>query len=262
MSRRFIILWFVPLVIASCASEKTQDRNVKQDIEPDNGTALTKNFKAEDSYTSSSKIIYHTRLKPDPLTKRQIGMLSKSIKNVRLDKKDVWFVRVLYNRNRHLKAKIYFMPETTSKRTRKGKYIYCRLVDLALLDLKINDLKPPEYMEYIQVSLKDKPFTAQVEIPPQNSMLPFSVSESFTDQEVVEIVDFIRSGPKILSTKPNVMYFPVERDTPIMTIIKEGEVIKVRTGTKEHGIAGMGQVLEIRKTEQGYELTDVIEWLS
>jgi hypothetical protein len=239
-----------------------QDGNVEPDMETDKGGVLAKDTNAEESFISPSQVIYHTRLTTEPLTRRQFGMLSKSIKNVRLDNKDVWFVRILCNLHPHLNAKIYFMPDTTSKRTRKGKYTYFRLIDLALLDLKVEDLKPPECLEYIQVSLKDKTFTAQVAIPPQNSMLPFSVSENFTDQEIVEIVDFIRTRPMNTRRKTGRLYFQVKRNLPIMTIIKEGEVIKVRTGTQEHGLAGRGQVLEIRKTDQGYELTDVTEWVS
>jgi hypothetical protein len=264
MRRGLIILLFVLLVVVSCSSCEPQDGNAKPVNESDIGNVLTKEINTEERQINPSQVIHHTRFKTEPLTNQQFAMLSRSIKNVRLDNKDVWFVRVLYNSRRHLTAKIYFMPDFASNRLRKGKYIYYRLADLALEDLKIGDLKPSEYLEYIQVSLKEEPFTAQVEIPPQNSMLPFSVSESFTDQEVVEIVDFIRSGPKMLSAKPNVTYLPVnvKRNLPIMTIIREGEVIKVRTGTQEHGIAGMGQVLEIRKTDQVYELTEISEWLS
>jgi hypothetical protein len=252
----------VLLVVVSCSSYEPQDGNIKPVDESDIGNVLITEINTEERQIKPSQLIYHTRFKTEPLTSQQFTLLSRSIKNVRLDNKDVWFVRVLYNRYRQLTAKIYFMPDVTSNRVRKGKYIYFRLEDLALEDLKIGDLMPSEYMEYIQVSLKEEPFTAQVEIPPQNSMLPFSVSESFTEQEVVEIVDFIRSGPKMLSAKQNVTYSPVKGNLPIMTITREEEVIKARTGTQEYGIAGIGQVLEIRKTDQGYEPTEILEWVS
>ncbi len=93
-------------------------------------------------------------------------------------------------------------------------------------------------------------------------MLPFSISESFADKEVVEIVDFIRTRPIKTRRKPGQLDFHVDRDPPIMTITKEVEVIKVRTGTQEHGPADRGQVLEVTKTDQGYELMHVIEWVS
>lgn len=263
MSRILFILSCVMVFVASCVREQSQNTSVKPNIEYDNEYVITQDIITEKDYIKPSQLIYHPILNPDPLTSQQFSILSKFVDRTNLHKKDVWFVRVLYNRNNHLSAKIYFMPEVTSKRIRNGKYIHYGLTDWELLYALKEDRLKPEYCEYCQVSLKDKLFTTQAEIPPQNSMLPFAAPKDFSKQEIVEIVDFIRSAPKVKSetgTYPS--YFHVRQNLPIMTITREGEIIKVITGTQESGIAGIGQFIMIRKTDEGYVVNEVVEWLS
>jgi hypothetical protein len=245
-------------VVVSCVREQSKDESVKPNIEAEKECTITQDITPEENYIKPSQVIYHTRLKPEPLKNQQYTILSKFVDGTTLHKKDIWFVRVLYNRNNDLSAKIYFMPEVTSRRIRNGKYIHYGLTDWELeYAYALKGLKP-EYCEYCQVSLKEKPFTAQAEIPPQNSMLPFAAPKDFSKQEIVEIVDFIRSAPKVkLET-----IFRLRWNLPIMTIIREEEVIKVITGTQEGGESGIGQFIMIRKTDEGYVVNEVVEWLS
>lgn len=262
MRKTLFILLCVMIVTASCVREQSQDASVKPNIETDKECVITQNITTEKNYIKPSQVIYHTRLDPEPLTNKQLAWLSKYIKRARLDQKEIWFVRVILNRNQYLNAVIYFIPDITSSRIRKGKYIHCKHNPRLVSKLGEETLKF-EAREYCQVSLKEKPFTPQIEIPPQNSLLPFAVPKDFSEQEIVDIVDFILSAPKEKAkTCINLIYAGIFQNLPIIRIKREGEIIRVKTGTQEHGIAGSGLILEIRKTGEDYELIMTTVWVS
>lgn len=263
MNRILLILLCALLVAASCARKQPGDTRLNIGVTPDKEGVLKQDLTAQEIRIMPSQVIYHPRFKPEPLTNEQSAILSRRIDSTKLDRKEVWFVRVLYNRNKDLTAKIYFMPEATSDRTRKGKYIYHRLVDFESVGKLTEEAPTPEYFEYYQVSPKQNTFGAEAAIPPQNSMLPFAAPEGFSEQEVVKIVDFVRSAPKVkLKTRPGLIYLQIRQNLPIMTIKRQGQIIEVKTGTQEGGLSGRGQFLEIQKTHEGYELIGVQEWVS
>lgn len=262
MRRTLFILLCVMFVVVSCTIEQSKDESVKPDIVAEKECTITQDITLQEYYIKPSQVIYHTRLDPEPLTSKQLALLSKYIKRARLDKKEIWFVRVILNRNQYLNAVIYFIPDTTSSRIRKGKYIHCRHNPRLVSKLGEETLRF-EAQEYCQVSLKEKPFTSQIEIPPQNSLLPFAVPKDFSEKEIVDIVDFILSAPKEKAkTGINFIYAGIFKNLPIMRITREGEIIRVKTGTQEHGIAGGGLILEIRKTGEDYELIMATVWVS
>jgi hypothetical protein len=263
-----IFFSYYPMNLQGCLSDEGSRVSIQND-----SLWLFEMRRIDSSHSSNgrtciepSQVIYHPRLNPESLTQRQLQMLTASVNQEMLTEKKVWFVRVLYNRNERLTTVIYFMPALVSKRIRKGEYVYYQYDPrLMAIAQQMGKELEPECHEYYQVSPKGKPFTIQASIPSLNSMLPFRVPKSFLEQEVVEIVDFIRSAPKEKSkTERGLVYFvsEVDQSLPIMTIRKEGEIIKVRTGTQEDGLAGSGQFLDIKKTEEGYELVEIGEWVS
>lgn len=147
-----------------------------------------------------SQITYGPRLDPNWVSDKQLDDLRKYIDIMLPPSYEVWFVHVLYNRDDYLTARIYLKSEQTENRIRKGHYlgydsmwIDIKLINPALAQSEVAKMMP----EYMQVSLREIPFDAQLEPPTQDSMFPFAVPEEFSEQEITEIVDFIRSGPTV-----------------------------------------------------------------
>jgi hypothetical protein len=304
-----VVLWEVifALCLAGCeqpAPEMNSESNVENISAKKVSERDRENLSEGGICIERSEVIYHTRLNPEKLTDDKLQKLSEYIGRTQLKEKEVWFVRVVYNSSDSFRAAVYFKPERTRERTRWGKYIW---YDSFLDDIEL----PDEFLEraglsreeviarhcknYIQVSTKGDPFTeGKQEIPPQNLMLPFEMPEDFSEQEIVEIIDFIRSKPRIktegdsrflqeiiaelykaeefdksdlgadydLPEQTTTWYPDVAGEQPVMSMNREGEDIVIETGTVEGMLAGSGAIIKIRKTEDGYELLEVGMWVS
>ena len=60
--------------------------------------------------------------------------------------------------------------------------------------------------EYVQVSLKERPFGGDLGTP-KGTLLPLRAPQGFTDEEIIEIVDFIRTNPEGVK-RPNSVLHP------------------------------------------------------
>ena len=265
-----VLFSYCPMNLQDCVSKEGVRVSVLND-----GLLLFEMQRVDGTHSSTqtgriepSQVIYHTRLNREPLTRSQLQMLIAGIDQEPFIGKDVWFVRVIANHRAQLKAIIYFIPDIVSERIRKGDYAYYEfdpeLTTIARQMGREVNLKAKRG-KYCQVSPKTQPFTTQTSIPSQDSMLPFPAPHGFLEHEIAEIVDFLRSAPKERTkTEFGVFYVEsgIDLSLPITRIAEEGEIIKVRTGTQEGPLAGMGQYLEIKKTPEGYELIRVGEWVS
>ncbi len=127
--------------------------------------------------------------------------------------------------------------------------------------------EPPSLPEYWQVSRADHPFGDELEIP-RGQLLPFPAPEevgSFTEEEVIEIVDFARTRPHAPREGPNVISVPerLSGSLPVHEIKRDGGVIEVWTGAQEDFLAGSGEILRCRKKDDGsFEVLSISQWVS
>jgi len=130
--------------------------------------------------------------------------------------------------------------------------------------------RAPHVYRYWQVSRSDQPFREELTVPDE-SLLPFAVPEGFTEEEVIEIVDFLRSGPSEepdgsnASGYPRTLGFPQRLDgaQPIHSIERRDGVIEVRTGVQQDMLAGQGEILRCRKRDDGtFEVLSLGMWIS
>jgi hypothetical protein len=213
-----------------------------------------------------NQISYGSRLEPNALTEKQLKDLGEYISKKTTPSQELWFIHVRYNQEDYLTATIYLKPQYTEGRIRKGQYFgydskfsKYKLTELAKKQMNYMEMELPEYM---QVCFKDIPFGADLEIPPQNSLFPFNVPDGFSDEEIVEVIDFIRSGPSIKSKRTDSYYPETPSNSPIVSIEREGELIGVNTGSQEGPVSGGGVGMTIKKTESGYELISIGMWWS
>jgi hypothetical protein len=190
----------------------------------------------------------------------------------------VWFIHALANwdmgERREASVEVFFTPETQTARLRKGRFI--RYVDrspelMAAVEALLREWdggttapRAPEPLpEYWQVSRPDHPFTGQPGLP-RGSLIPFPAPEGFTEDEVIEIVDFVRSKPRQRQERGTIAV-PGSLDTslPIHRMLRDGDIIEVWTGVQEDMLAGAGEILRCRKkADGGFEVISIGRWYS
>lgn len=220
----------------------------------------------------SSQIIYYDLLPVEVVDQEQLQLLSNYVCESKPN--DVWFIRVLHNKEGDCWTHIYFLPDESTERIRKGKMTFYNSSPLFssivvpkedAASYRFEELKQklrPEYHDYIQVL----PPYANASCPPgisrRDSLLPFPKPEGFSDQEVIEILDFLRSEME----KEKLAYgMPLELllvEEPIMSIHRENDIIVIRTGTQSDFLAGTGRTFHLRKTEDDYEIVGETCWIS
>ena len=237
-----------------------------------NNQAQTKTGNSEQTCIDSSKFVYHNRLQPVPLSSEQIQQISNNLREDGNKIDDIWFVRVLYCKEDIYTTDVYFQPTEQSKRIVKGKYSrydsswtsYKKFRESIYYKKLFGD-KKIELPDYIYVAPPENSNLSNIAIP-TSKLTPFELPEGFTNQEIIEIVDFVRSGPDIKRDEDSnvTSYYPDKVDTelPIHSINKVDGKIEVQTGTQEGPLAGSGDYLIIQKTDDVYELISIGMWVS
>ncbi len=211
-----------------------------------------------------------------PLSDQQIKTLLDRASECCPQGQRIWFIYALANWDmgdrREASVEIFFTPESQTARLRKGRFM--RTVDRlpGLVAARLREFWPsatapaePEPLpEYWQVSRADHPFTGEPGVP-RGSLIPFPRPEGFTEEEVIEIVDFVRTGPHDPDDSPTGWSSPQRLDTalPIYRIRRDGDDVEVWTGALEDMLAGAGEILRCRKKEDGgFEVISISMWVS
>lgn len=193
--------------------------------------------------------------------------------------RDVWFIYARANwkleTGRELNATVYFTPKRESARLRKGvsRHVGLSIARILELEALIEQLEAqpqpkesPPLPEYWQISLKGHPFAEMLEVP-DGTLLPFPKPEGLSEQEVIEIVDFVRTNPKQPQTDPNrvssASLWGFDGSRPILSINKSDGVIEVRSGTREGILSGSGQIIRLMRTgDDTFDVLAIGQWVS
>ncbi len=117
----------------------------------------------------------------------------------------------------------------------------------------------PELDEYIQVSDENQPFDDAPTVP-GGALLPFIAPAGFSEEEIVEIVDFVRTSPEPVYSPNVVPVWHVDGTEPIVSISKVDGIITVETGSQEGLLCGGGSFLECQKVGSTFEVINVGFW--
>lgn len=209
-----------------------------------------------------------------PLSDDQIREILAEAEPITPQGTRVWFLRARrnqsYNGMLDYLVTVYFTPNRRSERIRYGA---CCTIDSTITRYVNSWLRASEKDElvpvidrnlwtYCQVSSADAPFDESLDIP-EGSLLPFTPPDKMTDAELIELVDFVRSGPN-LEVPPNVFggIDKVDGNAPIRLIMKTDEGYEVHTGTLEGPLSGMGQCITCIRTDHGLKLKTLGRWAS
>ncbi len=166
----------------------------------DEGTTLAEGFdptrpvREPNEFGSPSRppIIYRPRANILPLSGAQVEDIKSIVRKE--TQREIWFVLVLnHGKDSHLRfypyrVEVYTMPERQSTRIRRGSAVYLSE------ELRGPRIRPFSYGHVCENGGAFHPDLA----PPDNlTRLPFKVRGDISDEEIIEVVQFIRSGPSV-----------------------------------------------------------------
>jgi len=152
-------------------------------------------------------IVYDMTTRPAQLTAEQCNQILDYAEPLAPKAQRVWYIQVSKNTkspidgNPYWKVTLYFTPETATKRLRKGKGI-CVSSDFVAKAALLAPSKTP--YDYVMVSLPDDPFGNDL-LTPSTAVWPFARPSGFTDEEIIEVVDFARFKQLLEVPPPNFM---------------------------------------------------------
>ncbi len=203
------------------------------------------------------EVRYDPALSPKALTAQEKNELTNLAAARANDDCRPWFVCVRYNDNGIFAADLFFAPDTSSARLRKGTYAHVEGWEDLLSVVKDG---PAEQMpRYAQISPPTEPFDHRLTVP-DRVMMPFEPDHHFfgeavklSDSELVSLVDLVRP------------VFAKNDGGPIYRIEAKGEMIRVFSGEQQGPLGGGGRFVDVkRKIGGGFELAneEVGRWVS
>lgn len=250
---------------------------------------------------SLSKFVYWNQRYSSPLNSKRVRAISDHIIRCGVAIEDIWFGRVLDNDRSHCWVDFFVKPAVVSEEFSKGTLLFYD-ADIEKLDVE----KKEAYYQKLKAApdvyiyLPDRHADKNLSIPAFQKFLPFACPQGVTDQEVIDIVRFVRSGPCLVTTKNqtpsyysrhlclNSLLFasptmgetsnisrPKRVDTtlPILLIKrledddkeeenKIDDIIEIMTGTQFAPLGGIGEIIRIKRTDTGYALIYLSVWVS
>ncbi len=218
-------------------------------------------------------VIYSPRLSPEKLTQANLESLVAEARSLAPPGSSIWFLHVLFSRGDDSRVNVFYTPDQTSGRLQRGK---CVLVGpeitrtsetvrriIARFPASQRGQFDQRLVDYYRVLTTDAK-EACPRSPSEDSTFPFIAPKGFTDDEIIRIVDFVRTNP-IQKFPPNTLpqveiFFGAGR--PIVRITRENKVIKVFNGSQEGPLSGSGQVLECAPDGDSFKLIRIADWVS
>lgn len=194
---------------------------------------------------------------PAPVTPEQTRWIQDSASRATPSGRSVWFVLILDNDPSDLgvlSARVFYTPDSSTARLRKGSYINVRRVQGRSFQ--------SERLHYCQVSAANKPFDGSTTVPPV-TLLPFATPTDqtgtvlFDDTELVQLVDAVRHALDSDRSSPD----SCKRD-PIWRIEPFEGAFDVYIGWETGPLSGGGCILSMKRTAAGFRKSSSGMWAS
>ena len=226
-------------------------------------------------------VLYDRQLSLDPLTDEQLREIVEEAVPQTPQRHEIWYVHVHNNRvfkgERHWNVTVFYTPSVVTRRTRRGQSFHLRDNyrrvrekitrevgdDSWLKEIKLLD-------DYVQISLPDAPFGESLELPTYR-LWPFRSPEGFTDDELIELVDFARDSPRvprrIIEERPGQVAVTgggqFNGQEPIYRIRRlDDGMVEVWSGSQQDNVAGSGSFMKCVKKDGVWLVVTAGWWVS
>ncbi|MCX6898353.1 MAG: hypothetical protein NT105_06595 [Verrucomicrobia bacterium] len=168
-----------------------------------------------------------------------------------------------------LRVSVYLKPFVSTPRLRRGQVVLCFDEKRPGQEARSWSLGEKK-QHYAQVSPKDKPFASEFTLPGAADR-PFWVTGRIRDEDLVDLVDFIRTSPrepvKTVNTQRTAEgYRETKRLTePVCGIYRILSVKEAGLGSFEiftERREGAGQSIRVKLQDGGWKLLGVGDWFS
>ena len=191
---------------------------------------------------------------PRQLTSDQFDLIFRTASHSKVKDRRIWFVLVVCNSrpllaSPYLRAKVYYAPDESSPRIRKGRFVG---IDKGSEESTYEGI-------YLQVSRSDHALTEKLEIPDLREM-PFGPPRvkngpvQMTDEELVRLVDFVRAR---LDANAGVEF---RANEPILSISGDRDLFEVRSGWIAANTSGRGRTIHVKRADGGFQQIGNISW--
>ncbi len=229
-------------------------------------------------------VVVHSRSECKELSDEQYEMLVAEAIEENPEEQELWFIKLSRNYRERVVATVYFKPEESTESLRKGRYfVHDEIYDLNKAirgRLKERGIIPRELPLYCQVSLRERLFEKDKLETPAGTLLPFPQPKEIKDEELVELIDFVRSSPK-RNGQPHNTFTPVigphgeiidviparekatgpEDTAPFVSIELKDSEFEVLMGYHEGPMSGIGNMLTIKRTDEAFVIVGAGEWV-
>src|SRR5262249_9680106 len=177
----------------------------------------------------------------------------------------------IHDGGRSYRVIVYFTPARQTERIRHGK--------LLMLDSSMSEVsaiiarmqgKPTSQpaprsgplQDYVQISPVGERFARRLDVP-NDPVLPFRAPIGFSDDELIRIVEHVRRG---LCTRNPTNTIPLPSqflpDLPMLSIERDGNQIRIRTGSQEGPLSGSGELLICEPDGDSFRTISIGHWVS
>lgn len=203
-------------------------------------------------------VVYLSHSEPLSVSEKVPGRIAEMASSSAVLDKRIWFMAVVANGPEGSKVEVFYAPDQTTARLRKGRFV-------CIPGLAVG--------EYAQVSSLDKPFTKELDVPNRADLpfpWPYVLNKyeaeghrlALKDEDLVRLVDAARAMRK-----------PKPDDDPIC-MIRGGELwrsvpgainvlwgVSSRFGTQDDDVPHAGGVyLQFKRDRDTYNLADRGTW--
>ncbi len=202
-------------------------------------------------------VVTFPQMYPKELREWQLDEIIVRAKASDTEGRKIWSVLLFNNAPKngmpHYRVAVFYEPDVSTPRIRRGKKV---TFGWRMGFGDAHTVEPGRLRSYVQVALKDRPFGKSLE-PPSGTLIPFNPPMGFTDEEIVEIVDFIRGNP----AEPDKRY-PNKLDSSrsILSIRRRGDKIEVRCGWMATPKGGLGQIIQMVKEGGTFRVISIKKW--
>ena len=275
------------LIIVTGCSNKYKQENLKNiAVRYSSKMANEQNGTEQNEYTLKKKItdpndpnnipiLYLPRLKPEPLNEENFGEIKKFFRNTGVIQNDIWYIEVglsFYSREYEkdiFSLRIIAKPKSKDERVYEGIFWYFNDIANSVIETLSNEAKQRgnEGSQYVYISEPGVSF--EFNKSPKISQTPFLRPEGISNENLTEIVDFLRTEDQqkephhVRVGNTNLFKTLIVRDItlPILEIKRNDETYDIKTGTIEGMGIGYGQKFKCQKIKGIWNIIgDIVDW--
>lgn len=238
------------------------------------GASATTPATSPGTSVAAISIIYADTSQPDPLSESDMREILAYTYVANHAKQPVWYIHVHSSRTASgerapRRVTVFLTPEQTTPRLQRGYMLEANLQSLR--EPRQNAKGRDDLHEYVRVSPPSQALGSKLDLPTLPTW-PFDRPKGFSDQEIIEIVDLVRTTAAELSAKTASARSQIGPGLPIISIDPSHQILSMERSPEGEAIvmAGSfelywdirGETIRCRKQNGKWVILAIGMWVS